>query len=114
MSSTGHGLIAIGAVAGGLTLQPAILGSISGAVLALKTFSETKDYKRKVEMSKFAYTTYQRVLLDHRTALRGRSFDKNDFLKNLNILDETITDFCALVTKFEKQYGKQFLSTPNY
>ena len=71
MSSTGHGLIAIGAVAGGLTLQPAILGSISGAVLALKTFSETKDYKRKVEMSKFAYTTYQRVLLDHRTALRG-------------------------------------------
>ena len=67
MSSTG--LIAIGAVAGGLTLQPAILGSISGAVLALKTFSETKDYKRKVEKSKFAYTTYQRVLLDHRTAL---------------------------------------------
>ena len=112
MSSTG--LIAIGAVAGGLTLQPAILGSISGAVLALKTFSETKDYKRKVEMSKFAYTTYQRVLLDHRTAQRGGSFDKNDFLKNLNILDETITDFCALVTKFEKQYGKQFLSTPNY
>ena len=112
MSSTG--LIAIGAVAGGLTLQPAILGSISGAVLALKTFSETKDYKRKVEMSKFAYTTYQRVSLDHRTALRGGSFAKNDFLKNLNILDETITDFCALVTKFEKQYGKQFLSTPNY
>ena len=53
MSSTG--LIAIGAIAGGLTLQPAILGSISGAGLALKTFSETKDYKRKTEMSKFAY-----------------------------------------------------------
>ena len=44
MSSTG--LIAIGAVAGGLTLQPAILGSISGAGLAFKTSSETKDYKR--------------------------------------------------------------------
>ena len=112
MSSTG--LIVTGAVVGGLMANPAVLGSISGAGLALKTFSETKDYKRKVEMSKFAYTTYQRVLLDHRTALRGRSFDKNDFLKNLNILDETITDFCALVTKFEKQYGKQFLSTPNY
>ena len=53
MSSTG--LIAIGAIAGGLTLQPAILGSISGAGLALKTFSETKDYKRKTETSKFAY-----------------------------------------------------------
>ena len=100
MSSTG--LIAIGAIAGGLTLQPAI-GSISGAGLALKTFSETKDYKRKIEM---------KVLLDLRTALRGGSFDKNDFLKELNILDDTIADFCPLVTKFEKQYGKQFLSTP--
>jgi len=100
------GLIAIGAVAGGLTLTPATLGSISGAGLALKTFSETKDYKRKIEMSKFAYTTYQKVLLDLRTALRGGSFNKNDFRKELNILDDTITDVCPLVTKFEKQCTK--------
>ena len=46
MSSTG--LIVIAAVAGGLTANPAVLGSISGAGLALKTFSETKDYKRKI------------------------------------------------------------------
>ena len=46
MSTTG--LIVIGAVAGGLTVNPAVLGSISGAGLALKTFSETKDYKRKI------------------------------------------------------------------
>ena len=101
MSSTG--LIAIGAVSGGLTLNPAVLGGISGAGLALKTFSETKDCKRKIEMSKFAYTTYQKVLLDLRTALRGGSFDKNDFLKELNILEDTITDFCPLVTKFDKK-----------
>ena len=55
MSSTG--LIVIGAVAGGLTAIPAILGSISGAGLALKTFSETKDYKRKSEMSHFSFNT---------------------------------------------------------
>ena len=111
MSSTG--LIAIGAVAGGSTLHPAVLGSICGAGLALKTFCETKDYKRKIEMSKFAYTTYQKVLLDLRTALRRGSFDKNDFLKELNILDDTMTDFCLLVTKFEKKkkkYATQFLS----
>ena len=46
MSSTG--LIVIGTVAGGLTANPAIIGSISGAGLALKTFSETKDYKKKL------------------------------------------------------------------
>ena len=110
MSSTG--LIIIGAVAGGLTANPAVLESISDAGLALKTFSETKNYKRKIEMTKFAYTTYQKMLLDLRTVLRGRSSNKNDFVKELNILDDTITDFCPLVIRLEKQYAKQFLPHP--
>ena len=110
MSSTG--LIVIGAVAGGLTANPAILGSISGAGLVLKTLSDTKNYKRKIEMAKFAYTTCQKILLDLRTALRARTFDKNDFLKELNILDNTIVDFAPLVTRFEKRYAKKFLSPP--
>ena len=55
MSSTG--LIVIGTVVGSVTLNPAILASISGAGLAVKTYSETKDYKRKIEMSKYAFTT---------------------------------------------------------
>ena len=54
MSSTG--LIVIGTVAGALTANPALIASISVAGLALKTFSETKDYKRKIEMSKFAFS----------------------------------------------------------
>ena len=110
ISSTG--LIVIGAVAGGLTANPAILGGISGAGLVLKTLSDTKNYKRKIEMSKFAFSTYQKILLDLRTALRGGPFDKNDFLKELNILDDTIVDFAPLVTRFEKQYAKKFLPHP--
>ena len=41
------GLIVIGTVAGGLTANLAFIGSISGTGLALKTFSETKDFKKK-------------------------------------------------------------------
>ena len=103
MSSTG--LIVIGAVAGGLTANPAILGSISGAGLGLKTFSETKDYKRKIEMSQFAFNTYSKVLLGLRTSLRGGTFNNDDFLKEMTVLD-------ALVARFEKQYDKKFLSRP--
>ena len=111
INMTSTGLIVIGTVVGALTANPAIIGSISGAGLALKTISETKDLKRRIEKSKFAYTTYQKVLFDLRTALHGRSFQKDDFLKELNILDNTIVDFSPLVTKFEKQYGKQFRSS---
>ena len=110
ISSTG--LIVIGAVAGGLTSNPAILGSISGAGLVLKTLSDTKNYKRKIEMSKFAYTSYDKTLVSLRTSLRGGTFIKDDFLKEMTVLDETIVDFAPLVTRFEKQYAKKFLSHP--
>ena len=63
LNMSSPGLIIIGTVAGGLTANPAIIGSISGAGLALKTFSETIDYKGKIEMSRFAYTSYDKVLL---------------------------------------------------
>ena len=99
MSSTG--LIVIGTVAGGLTANPAIIGSISSAGLALKTFSETKGYKRKIEMSRFAYTSYDKVLIALRTSLRGGTFDKDHFLKEMTVLDETIVDFSPLVTRYE-------------
>ena len=57
-------------------------------------------------MSKYAYTTYHKILADLKTSLRGGPFNKQDLLKEVNILDDTIIDFCPLVTKFEKQYGK--------
>ena len=112
LNITSSSLIVVGAVAGGLTANPAILGSISGAGLVLKTFSETKDYKKKIELSKFCYTTYSKVLVELRTSLRGATFDKDDFLKEMTVLDEIIVDFAPLVTRFEKQYAKMFLSHP--
>ena len=82
MSSTG--LIVLETVVGRVTLNPAILGAITGAGLLVKTL-ETKDYKRKIETSKYAFTTYQKVLLNLRTALREGQFDKNEFIKEMNL-----------------------------
>ena len=63
-------------------------------------------------MAKFAYTTYHKVLVGLRTSLRGGTFDKDDFLKEMTVLDETIVDFAPLVIRFEKQFAKKFLSRP--
>ena len=98
MNIASTGLIVVGTVVGGLTASPAILGSISGAGLVLKTFSEGKNYKRKIEMA--------------RTSLREATFNKDDSLKEMTVLDETIVDFAPLVIKFEKQYAKKFLFCP--
>ena len=52
---TSTGLVVIGTVTGCITLNAAVLASISGAGLLLKTYSEIKNHKKKIEMSKFAY-----------------------------------------------------------
>ena len=68
-------LIATGTIVGGATLNPIVLGTISGAGLVLKTFSEIKNFQRKIEMSKFAFTTCEKVLTEIRSFLPGAEFD---------------------------------------
>ena len=51
-------------------------------------------------MARFAYTTYDKVLVGLRTSLRGGTFDKDSFLREMTVLDETIVDFAPLVTRF--------------
>ena len=55
MNCTSSGLVAIGAIAGGVTMNPIVLGVISGVGLIVKTASEMKNLKSKIEMSKFAF-----------------------------------------------------------
>ena len=107
---TSTGLITIGSVSGSITLNPAILSSISGAGLLLKTVSEIKNYKKKIEMSKFAYTTYEKTLVELRSSLRGNQFNHTAFINEMRRTDEIIIDLCSLPDKFEKQYDIKFTS----
>ena len=63
-------------------------------------------------MARFAYTSYDNTLVSLRTSLLGGTFIKDDFLKEMKVLDETIVEFAPLVTRLEKQYAKKFLSCP--
>ena len=74
MNCTSSGLVAIGAIAGGVTMNPIVLGVISGVGLIVKTASEMKNLKSKIEMSKFAFTTYEKTLSDLRLRFAGRKF----------------------------------------
>ena len=60
-------------------MNPIVLGVISGVGLIVKTASEMKNLKSKIEMSKFAFTTYEKTLSDLRFALRGGNLIKLNF-----------------------------------
>ena len=98
-------LIVSGTIAGSITLNPIILGSISGSGILLQTFSETKTYKRKIEMCRFAYQSYLQLMTDLHNHLRGINFNEKELLNKCSIIDGII-DLCPIVDKYEKQYNK--------
>ena len=61
-----------------------------------------KNYKKKIEMSKIAFTTYEKVLVELRSALRGDNFHKNDFIDKKKIIVEMIIDQTPLADKYAK------------
>ena len=67
-------LVTAGTIAGAVTLNPIILGTITGAGLLLKTMSELKQYSNKIAMFKIGLATYEKTLVDLRSFLRGTEY----------------------------------------
>ena len=103
LSLTGGGLVIIGTIAGGITLNPLILGIINGFGVIVSSISKMKNYKKKIEMSQIAFTTYEKVLVELRSALRGDDFNKKDFIDRMKLIDEMIIDQTPLADRFSKK-----------
>ena len=101
-------LVIVGTISGGLTLNPIDLGVINGAGILLTNFGKMKNYKKKIEMTKIAFTTYEKVLVELRSALRGDEFDKDLFIDKMKVVDEMIIDQTPLADKFVKKYDEKF------
>ena len=98
----------IGTISGGLTMNPIILGVINGVGIVLTNVGKMKNYKKKIEMTKIAFTTYEKVLVDLLSALRGDEFDKDLFIDKMKVIDEMIIDQIPLADKFTKKYDKKY------
>ena len=109
LSLTGAGLVIIGTIAGGITLNPIIMGVINGSGVLVTSISKLKNYKKKTEMTQIAFTTYQKVLVELRSALRGNEFNKQDFIDRMKLLDDMIIDQTPLADRFIKKYEKKYL-----
>ena len=94
----------IGTITGGITLNPIVLGVINGAGVVVGTIGKTKNYKKKIEMSQIAFTIYEKVLVELRSALRGDEFNEQEFIDRMKLIDEMIIDQTPLADKFVKRY----------
>ena len=109
---SGISLVAIGTISGGITLNPVVLGVVNGAGVVVAGIGKKNNYKRKIEMSRIAFTTYEKVLVELRAALRGDKFDKQEFIVRMKLIDEMIIDQTPIEDRFASRYNKKFsLST---
>ena len=101
-------LVIIGTISGGLTLNPIVLGMINGSGILLTNFGKMKNYKKKIEMTKIAFTSYEKVLVELRSALRRDEFDKDQFTDKMKVVDAMIIDQTPLSDKYVKLYDKKW------
>ena len=109
LTLSGGGLVVVGTIAGGITLNPIILGVINGLGVLVSSVSKMKNYKKKIEMSQIAFTTYEKVLVELRSALRGDEFNKQEFVDRMKLIDEMIIDQSPVADRYSKRYNKKYL-----
>ena len=102
------GLIIAGTIAGEITLNPIILGVITGIGVLIKTTSEIKKYANKIELFKIGLTTYEKTLVDLRSFLRGKEYSHEEFSSKMNLVDGDIADLYTIPEKIKKKYEITF------
>ena len=101
-------LVAIGTISGGITQNPVVLGVVNGAGIIVAGIGKKNNYKRKIEMTRIAFTTYEKVLVELRSALRGDEWNKQDFVDRMTLVDEMIIDQTPIADRFVSRYEKKF------
>ena len=98
----------IGTVTGGITFNPIVVGVVNGCGIILTNIRKMKNYKKYIEMTKIAFTTYENVLVELRSALREEGFVKKEFIDKMKVIDEMITDQTSLADRYAKRYNRKY------
>ncbi|KAL9951165.1 hypothetical protein ACROYT_G033684 [Oculina patagonica] len=98
-----------GVIAGSLTENSVIVACLTSAGTVVKGWNDFKKYSFKVDVCRFAYTSYDKTLIELRTYARGLPMDELEgFLIKMQTLDDTITDFTPPVAdKYVQAYERQ-------
>ena len=98
-----------GVIIGSVTLNPIILSSISGSGVLIQGFLTKSDINKRVNMCRFAYTSYQKILVQLKSYLRGIEYNENELLSDIKIIDDIIISECPSIEKMSEIYSKKFI-----
>ena len=107
-------IMAIGMIVGSVFEKSLIVTALSALGTVIKGWNDFKKYALKVDMSQFAFTTYEKAMIELRSYARGLPLEDLDgFLVKMQTLDETVSDFASPVTdRCSRHYDGTFVYTP--
>ena len=107
-------LMAAGMIAGPLLENSTSVACLAAVGTVVKGWNDFKQYRFKVTMSRFAFTTYAKALTELKTHVRGVPLeDLERFLIKMQTLDDTIVDFTPPLSKrCVQDYHRHFVYQP--
>ena len=102
MQLTSITLTVVGTITGSVTMNPIVAGVIVQGFLAKSNLIQ------RVAQCRLAYTSYEKILVQLKSYLRGMEYDMKIFLSDVKIIDEMIIDQCPLVDDLFEKYDKRY------
>ena len=90
-------LFAAGGISASIASGGILLIAISAASIFIKGFMEQNNYDLKIEQSKYAYQSYDHLLIEIKEILRSGNFDESRLINKMSGLDNYIIDNSPLI-----------------
>ena len=102
-------LTVAGTITGSVTLNPVVAGTVVGAGVIIQGYLAKTNLLQKIGKCRFAYTSYEKIMVQLRSFMRGIPYDENVFLSDIKIIDDMIIDQCPSADEYSKKYKKKFI-----
>ena len=102
-------LTVIGTITGSVTLNPVVGGTVVGAGVIIQGYLAKTNLIQKIAKCRFAYTSYEKIMVQLRSYMRGMPYDENTFLSDIKVIDDMIIDQCPSADEYSKKYNKKFI-----
>ena len=102
-------LTVAGTITGSVTLNPIVGVCLVGPGVIIQAYLAKSNLSQKVAKCRFAYRSYEKIMVQLQSYLRGMPYDINIFLSDIKTIDDMVIDQCPIVDQYFKKYDKKFI-----
>lgn len=107
LQMTSISLALIGTTVGSITISPIILGVLNGSSIIIQVFINKSGIADRLNKFFFAMSSYEKILIDLKSFLRGIQYDNIAFLSDIVKIDEIISSNVPQISdKVQSKYNK--------